>query len=211
MRRPDAEIGSGEGRHARSRMVGRSVGHYCWRHSRLHALSTGESRRDAHRKERAGESRARGDAGARRHDRVLGERRAITTHVRHAACGHRRAAGPDLHLRNRQQCVGRTLRSEVGRGGTLDLGWWGVALAIIAGAIRVSTPYLLVSLGETLTEKSGRVNLGLEGTLVLGAMTGFSASGGPLQRMFDMPHAVTAVLQGLIFICVIASNASAGR
>jgi general nucleoside transport system permease protein len=59
---------------------------------------------------------------------------------------------------------------------TLDLGWWGVALAIIAGAIRVSTPYLLVSLGETLTEKSGRVNLGLEGTLVLGAMTGFATS-----------------------------------
>jgi ABC-type uncharacterized transport system permease subunit len=59
---------------------------------------------------------------------------------------------------------------------TLDLGWWGVALAIIAGAIRVSTPYLLVSLGETLTEKSGRVNLGLEGTLVLGAMSGFAAS-----------------------------------
>ena len=29
-----------------------------------------------------------------------------------------------------------------------DLGWWGVALAIVAGAIRVSTPYLLVSLGE---------------------------------------------------------------
>jgi general nucleoside transport system permease protein len=59
---------------------------------------------------------------------------------------------------------------------TLDLGWWGVVLAIIAGAIRVSTPYLLVSLGETLTEKSGRANLGLEGTLVLGAMSGFATS-----------------------------------
>jgi general nucleoside transport system permease protein len=58
--------------------------------------------------------------------------------------------------------------------GTFDLGWWGVVLAIIAGAIRVSTPYLLVSLGETLTEKSGRVNLGLEGTLVLGAMSAFA-------------------------------------
>ena len=58
--------------------------------------------------------------------------------------------------------------------GTFDLGWWGVLLAIVAGAIRVSTPYLLVSLGETLTEKSGRVNLGLEGTLVLGAMSAFA-------------------------------------
>ena len=31
---------------------------------------------------------------------------------------------------------------------------------------------MFVALGECLTEKSGRVNLGLEGTLVLGAMTG---------------------------------------
>src|SRR5262249_7692872 len=38
------------------------------------------------------------------------------------------------------------------------------------------TPYLYVSLGETLTEKSGRVNLGLEGTLVMGAMSGYAVS-----------------------------------
>jgi simple sugar transport system permease protein len=54
------------------------------------------------------------------------------------------------------------------------IGWYGVALAIIGGALRVSTPYLFVSLGEVLTEKSGRVNLGLEGTLLMGAMTGFA-------------------------------------
>ena len=54
-----------------------------------------------------------------------------------------------------------------------DLGWWGVVIAVIGGAIRVSTPYLFVSLGETLTEKGGRVNLGLEGILVMGAMSGY--------------------------------------
>src|SRR5437667_6680258 len=47
-------------------------------------------------------------------------------------------------------------------------------IAVVGGAIRVSTPYLYVSLGETLTEKSGRVNLGLEGTLVMGAMSGYA-------------------------------------
>ena len=52
--------------------------------------------------------------------------------------------------------------------------WWSVLIAVIGGAIRVSTPYLFVSLGETLTEKSGRVNLGLEGTLVMGAMSGYA-------------------------------------
>jgi len=55
-----------------------------------------------------------------------------------------------------------------------ELGWLGVPLAMFAGAIRVSTPFLFVSLGECLTEKSGRVNLGLEGTLVFGAMSGYA-------------------------------------
>lgn len=62
------------------------------------------------------------------------------------------------------------------------IGWYGVALAIVGGALRVSTPYLFVSLGEVLTERSGRVNLGLEGTLLMGAMSGFaigSMSGSP--------------------------------
>ncbi len=56
------------------------------------------------------------------------------------------------------------------------LGWWGVPLAIFAGAVRDSTPFIFVSLGETLTEKSGRINLGQEGTMVMGAMAGFGVS-----------------------------------
>jgi general nucleoside transport system permease protein len=51
-----------------------------------------------------------------------------------------------------------------------------LALSLFAGAIRVSTPYLFVSLGECLTEKGGRVNLGLEGILVSGAMSGYAAA-----------------------------------
>lgn len=51
-----------------------------------------------------------------------------------------------------------------------------VLMAIFAGAIRVSTPFLFVSLGECLTEKSGRINLGLEGTLVFGAMAAYAIS-----------------------------------
>jgi simple sugar transport system permease protein len=35
---------------------------------------------------------------------------------------------------------------------------------------------MFVALGECLTEKSGRVNLGLEGTLVFGAMSGYATS-----------------------------------
>jgi len=59
---------------------------------------------------------------------------------------------------------------------TTDLGAWTVLIAVLGGALRVSTPYLFVSLGETLTEKSGRVNLGLEGTLIMGAMSGYAVA-----------------------------------
>ena len=57
-----------------------------------------------------------------------------------------------------------------------SLGWWGVLLAVFGGAIRVSTPFLFVSLGECITEKSGRINLGLEGILIMGAMAGYGTS-----------------------------------
>jgi general nucleoside transport system permease protein len=51
-----------------------------------------------------------------------------------------------------------------------------VLLAVLGGAIRVGTPFLFVSLGECLTEKAGRINLGLEGVLVFSAMAGFAGS-----------------------------------
>jgi simple sugar transport system permease protein len=58
----------------------------------------------------------------------------------------------------------------------VSIGWWGVPLAVAAGAVRAGTPFLFVSLGELLTEKSGRINLGLEGTLVMGAMSGYGTA-----------------------------------
>jgi ABC-type uncharacterized transport system permease subunit len=59
---------------------------------------------------------------------------------------------------------------------TEALGWWGVPLGIMAGMLRGSAPFLFVSLGECLTEKSGKVNLGLEGTLLTGAMSAYAVS-----------------------------------
>ena len=51
-----------------------------------------------------------------------------------------------------------------------------ILISMLGGAIRVSTPFMFVALGETLTEKSGRINLGLEGNLILGAMVGYAVS-----------------------------------
>ena len=60
---------------------------------------------------------------------------------------------------------------------TIDL-WVTLFAGIVGGALRVGAPFLFVSLGECLTEKTGRINLGLEGVLVLSAMasvmTGFA-------------------------------------
>lgn len=77
-----------------------------------------------------------------------------------------------------------------------DIGLWAIPIAIIGGAIRVSTPILFVSLGECLTERSGRINLGLEGTLVFGAMAGYAVA-----YHTDNPWAgvLAAALAGSVF------------
>ena len=54
--------------------------------------------------------------------------------------------------------------------------WIALVAGIVGGALRVGVPFLFVSLGECLTEKSGRINLGLEGVLVLSAMTAFGGA-----------------------------------
>lgn len=54
--------------------------------------------------------------------------------------------------------------------------WIALLAGIVGGALRVGTPFLFVSLGECLTEKSGRINLGLEGVLVLSAMAAFAGA-----------------------------------
>ena len=69
-----------------------------------------------------------------------------------------------------------------------------VLIAMLGGAIRVSTPFMFVALGETLTEKSGRINLGLEGNLVLGAMVAYA----------------TSYLTGSPWLGVLAAGGSAG-
>jgi simple sugar transport system permease protein len=54
--------------------------------------------------------------------------------------------------------------------------FFSVLLAVLGGAIRGGTPFLFVSTGECLTEKSGKINLGLEGVLLMGAMSAYAVS-----------------------------------
>ena len=47
---------------------------------------------------------------------------------------------------------------------------------IIGAGLRTGTPLLFATLGEILTERSGILNLGLEGMMLVGALAGFAAS-----------------------------------
>ncbi len=49
-------------------------------------------------------------------------------------------------------------------------------LTWIAASIRLAGPVLLAALGETFSELSGVLNVGIEGTILLGALTSFLAS-----------------------------------
>jgi len=52
----------------------------------------------------------------------------------------------------------------------------GFLVALLTSAIRLAIPILLAVLGEIITEKSGVLNLGLEGIMLMGAISGFLAT-----------------------------------
>lgn len=49
-------------------------------------------------------------------------------------------------------------------------------ISILGAAVRSGTPILYATLGEIVTEKSGVMNLGLEGIMLMGALSGFVVS-----------------------------------
>ena len=77
--------------------------------------------------------------------------------------------------------------------------------ALLFGAVRSGTPFLLAGLGELVAQKSGVLNLGLEGIMLAGALSAvwvYSGSGSILLSM-----AVAAVFGGLLgishgYLCV---------
>ncbi len=52
-----------------------------------------------------------------------------------------------------------------------------VLALFLAGAIRTATPLAFAALGETVTERSGIINIGLEGSIIAGALAGLVAAG----------------------------------
>jgi general nucleoside transport system permease protein len=48
-----------------------------------------------------------------------------------------------------------------------------ILIPLLAAAVQSGTPILYATLGEIFTEKSGVLNLGVEGVMIVGALTGF--------------------------------------
>jgi simple sugar transport system permease protein len=57
-----------------------------------------------------------------------------------------------------------------------DLVTWSFIVGLAAASIRLAIPMLLAALGETVTERSGVLNLGVEGIMLVGAFCGFWVS-----------------------------------
>lgn len=50
------------------------------------------------------------------------------------------------------------------------------AIGLLAATLRLATPLLFATVGEVLTERSGVLNLGIEGIMLMGAMSGYLAT-----------------------------------
>jgi simple sugar transport system permease protein len=72
-------------------------------------------------------------------------------------------------------------------------------VGLIAATLRVATPLIFGTLGELLSERSGILNLGIEGTMFLGAFVGFAAAQATGSLWLGFLAAVLAgVLAGLL-------------
>ncbi|HJW91920.1 MAG TPA: ABC transporter permease [Anaerolineales bacterium] len=54
-----------------------------------------------------------------------------------------------------------------------DLLQGALVISLLAATVRMATPILLAALGELVTERGGVMNLGVEGTMLMGAFIGF--------------------------------------
>ena len=73
-------------------------------------------------------------------------------------------------------------------------------IPIIASTVTAATPLIYAALGETVVEKAGVLNLGIEGMMLVGAVAGFAATlatGSPLVGF--IAAAVAGVLMALLF------------
>jgi len=72
-----------------------------------------------------------------------------------------------------------------------DFFTWSVIAATLASGIRLATPFLLASLGEMIGQRSGVLNLGVEGVMLIGAFVSY-------YTMLKTGSALTAIFAALL-------------
>lgn len=90
-----------------------------------------------------------------------------------------------------------------------------MAEAIIVTIIIASTPLLLAALGELVAERSGVLNLGVEGMMIMGAVAGFIATYETGQPIFGILAAIaagmlTASLFAFVTLVLVANQVASG-
>ena len=85
---------------------------------------------------------------------------------------------------------------------------WAFVVALATAAIRLAVPILLATLGEIITERSGVLNLGLEGVMVMGGVTGFMAAyylqSGPLAGVSTWLGLGAGMVAGMLMGLILA-------
>jgi simple sugar transport system permease protein len=76
----------------------------------------------------------------------------------------------------------------------------GVDVEVLAGIVAAATPLVYATIGETISEKAGVINLSLDGSIMLSAMTGFAAAyvSGSVVVGFLAAMAVSAAIAALV-------------
>ena len=90
-----------------------------------------------------------------------------------------------------------------------------MAEAIIVTIIIASTPLLLAALGELVAERSGVLNLGVEGMMIMGAVTGFIVTYETGQPVFGILAAsaagmLTASIFAFVTLVLVANQVASG-
>ena len=88
-------------------------------------------------------------------------------------------------------------------------------LSVILTIITASTPLLLAAIGELVVERSGVLNLGVEGMMAMGAVSGFGAAlatGNPYVGVLAalVAGAVLSLLFGFLTLTMVSNQVATG-
>lgn len=82
----------------------------------------------------------------------------------------------------------------------------GLLIGVLAATVAAATPLLLAGLGEIVVERSGVLNLGIEGVMLVGAMTAFAGAALTSSATIGLlAGVVAAVLMGALFAALTIS------